>query len=592
MRICWAAYCGLCVLFISAPVPAQQKADVQVSQLQGTGNNFADTACSLILNFPPPQSGNGKIYAWVMEPGGDGARLENYSLYVVTDSSVLKPAVCDETREYINAGKASAGCSRPEPEDPNRPVCPSVSGRALTQDQFATTITVPLVKPLHSDLHYVLTIQSSKNKTIEVPFNNATSILFADVGRESRQVKVTSTMTLNATVHQAITVVNQKTGAPSQTAKGSVAKPDTYSATVERIDADGVVLNLERKLPAASTPLQLEIDGFTDWYNTKVPVKGKLSPTVCSTGSSSVSCAFMTVQLSATAAVHSVPTFSTTGAIAPWHPAARALWLPNLIQFDPVVNFDIGSLNAKTSNSVIVPSQFSRSFVFGLPQKPKGDATAGKSNSTQNEELLPLGTKARLIVGANATFGYRAEFDMQYGGVNQLGEGRGELYFPQLYRSADVQKAVVAAGNPAIRDQLQLPNLGYSIAPYVQYDGGGHVNSQTIANPKGSPTLMISTYDISRLYTGLYGSATVGRTSWTFDGSWVHFFVSETVPYTVNKVVYSKAISGFQPHAKGTFDFAIDATRHFLLSLSWEDGRSAPSFAYVNKATAGLKVVY
>jgi hypothetical protein len=150
---------------------------------------------------------------------------------------------------------------------------------------------------------------------------------------------------------------------------------------------------------------------------------------------------------------------------------------------------------------------------------------------------------------------------------------------------------VVAAGNPAIRDQLQLPNLGFSIAPYLQYDGGGHVTSQSIANTK-TPAVVIPTYNISRLYLGLYGSTTLGRTSLTFDGSWVDLFVPETVPYTSNKVVYSKTISGFQPHAKGTFDFAIDQTKHYLLSICWEDGRSAPSFAYVNKATAGLKIVY
>ena len=80
--------------------------------------------------------------------------------------------------------------------------------------------------------------------------------------------------------------------------------------------------------------------------------------------------------------------------------------------------------------------------------------------------------------------------------------------------------------------------------------------------------------------------------SLTFDGSWTDLFTQETVPTTINKVVYSKNLSNFQPHAKGSYSLTLDQMKHYVLTICWENGRSAPTFAYVNKATAGIQIVY
>jgi hypothetical protein len=87
-------------------------------------------------------------------------------------------------------------------------------------------------------------------------------------------------------------------------------------------------------------------------------------------------------------------------------------------------------------------------------------------------------------------------------------------------------------------------------------------------------------------------TGTWGKNSLNFDGSWVDLFSQETVPTMINKVVYSKNILNFQPHAKGTYGLTLGQQKNFLLTVSWENGRSAPTFAYVNKATAGVQVIY
>jgi hypothetical protein len=255
--------------------------------------------------------------------------------------------------------------------------------------------------------------------------------------------------------------------------------------------------------------------------------------------------------------------------------------LPAGIFFDPAVNFDVGSANAKSSNSVILPSQFSRGFVLGLP-----------TNASHLDPASLVKLSGAHPIGVNLSFGPRAEFDTQHGGVNLLAEARGELYLPRLSQSVDVQKAAIAEGNPGIRDVLELPGNGYSIAPYVQFDFGGHLNSQVIANPTGDPPASIPTYDISRMYLGAYGTVQLGRNTFSLDGSGVYLFLTETAPFTVKSVVHVRTISGLQPHTKAVYSVFLDQAKHFAGSISWEDGRTAPSFQYLNKVTVSLKVTY
>ena len=76
------------------------------------------------------------------------------------------------------------------------------------------------------------------------------------------------------------------------------------------------------------------------------------------------------------------------------------------------------------------------------------------------------------------------------------------------------------------------------------------------------------------------------------DGSYVNLLLGETVPATVNKIVFAKTVSSFQPHTKLSYSLYLDDAKHFAGSFSWEDGRTAPSFQYLNKVTAGLQVTF
>jgi hypothetical protein len=442
----------------------------------------------------------------------------------------------------------------------------------LAIDSFGKMVTVPLLKPLHGGAHYILSIRSN-DESLEVPFTNTTSLIVPDSAKVRTILKVKSAINLKAAVGQSVTVSRS-------VAKGSTTTSENYSAIISQIDNDGLVLVLRKELPSGkAAPLQLAVSGLTDNYGEAVKVQSKVQG--APSAPTNVSSAFVTTQISAIAAVHSSPTFSGTGAIAPWHPAVRMIWLPAGIFFDPAVTFDVGTSNAKASNSVIVPSQFSRAFIFGLP------SNAQNIDPTTLVHLSPAHP-----IGVNTTFGPRAEFDTLHGGINLLGEFRAELYLSQLTQSVDVHKAVIAQGNPAIRDLLELPANGYSIAPYLQIDAGGHLTSQNISNPSGHPPASIPTYNISRIYLGIHGSAQRGRNTVSVDGSYVDLLLGETVPVTVNKIVFAKTVSSFQPHTKLSYSLYLDDAKHFAGSISWEDGRTAPSFQYLNKVTAGLQVTF
>jgi hypothetical protein len=346
--------------------------------------------------------------------------------------------------------------------------------------------------------------------------------------------------------------------------------------------------------------LQLTSQGLFDGYKNDIHAAGKVTPALENTASSaagqspSITSAMVIAQFSAAAAVHSSPTISATGALAPWNQAIhmKDVSRGRAIYFDPVVNFDVGTNNSKSSNSVILPSPFSHDFTL----KGNDQADLAKRNNCMPGPIQhcdDLDTmKSVTYSSLNTSFGPREEFDTLYGGINLLGELRLDLYPSFWYHTAASQKAALAAGNPAIRDLLQMPDGGWSIAPYLQYDGGGHVTAQTITNSGNNSAAVIPKYDISRLYLGLVLAGTYKSSSVNIDGSWFDLFAQETVPTIVSKVTYAKKFAGWQPHFKGTYSFSLDRTKHYFLFFSWEDGRSAPSFGYGNKAKGGLQVVY
>jgi hypothetical protein len=102
----------------------------------------------------------------------------------------------------------------------------------------------------------------------------------------------------------------------------------------------------------------------------------------------------------------------------------------------------------------------------------------------------------------------------------------------------------------------------------------------------------VPTYDIGRVYLGCYGTLQRGIVSFHIDSSYVYVISKETIAYTTKTMALLKQVSGWQPNTTLGVTVNFDQAKHYGLSVSYQDGRSAPNWQYLNKVTAGLKVTY
>ena len=568
---------GIVVLAVSGA--SAQQTSLQMFQRQGDGQ---DKVLQVTVK-------TGATDEWFTPANPAAGNLCNYNLYEVLHPDDPRMRIVDVTGDYLAIQPGGCGDKRLQ---------------LPPAGDSETPYQVSLKTPLAFGVKYLLTIRNPADTNPDT--NIAVGIFNGSASLEPR-VGANGGVMVSSTVWLANAKGSALSRGDSVIFKNKADKPgqgDTnLHGVVDTVTTRGVIVKLTDKLPADQTgALQLTSQGLFDGHNNDIHAAGKVTLTVVSTASStggqppSITTAMITTQFSATAAVHSTPTFSATGALAPWNQAVHMKDLSGgrAVYFDPVVNFDVGTTNSKSANSVILPAPLTHDFTLTGNLRAFLEARNRCLAATPHECNNPDWEKKKSVTysSLNASFGPREEFDTLYGGTNLLGELRLELYTSFWYHPAAAEKSALAARNPAKRDLLQTPDGGWSIEPYLQYDGGGHVTAQTITNTGKNPAAVIPTYDISRLYLGLVFAGTYKSSSVNFDGSWIDLFNQETVPLVVSKVTHAKNVSGWQPHFKGTYSYSIGPTKHYFLSLSWEDGRSAPSFAYGNKATGGLQVVY
>lgn len=526
---------------------------------QTTAGVAAQTPTVTTLSVVPQQGNSKQIWLLLAPPGisapaewfanstSPGANIRNYSIYEVTNANSSHISFKDVSSDFLD----------------------SLDQVLIVLDK--TREVLPLKQALRSDKTYLVEAKDTQGNFLDATITASPTLTSSDQKHLRNAMYVNANVPLEPTYPANTVKVTYDPGEGPKTvypARVLGARPSL-----------GLELWIDEPLPAGlSNPLQLKIDGLTDSYGVAVPVSGPL-PSAASAPTDATK-DFISIQISAIGAVHSGPTYSATGAFAPLHVAQTSVVLPYLIHLDPSITFDVGSANATTTNAVTIPSQFIRPFLLGRPRPPQNLADLDSRKPSHISVL-------------NAMGGLRAEIDTQYGGTNLMGEGRAEFYLSKLFATANARTAAVEAANPSIRSTLNLPANGWSITPYAQYDGGEHVTAQSISNSTASlPNVDIPTYSISRFYFGSQATATYSIHSVTFDGSWVDLFDPETAPFKINSIVYSRTVSGLQPHVKGTYSISFDQEKHFSGSLSWENGRTAPSFQYLNKVTAGIQVVY
>jgi len=356
-----------------------------------------------------------------------------------------------------------------------------------------------------------------------------------------------------------------------QVAGASAPRSEAYIGTVTAVAPDSVSVRLDHKLPAG----QKSTLSITD------PALGPIGTVDLAGVPQNESDAFILVKTNAVAAVHQAPVFTLSGSVAPWHPGVKAVWLGST-RFDPSVVFDVGLRSTKSQNSITVPAPFSITEYYRF---------TAEEPSTDPKSIQDLHSSRP--VGFTFTFGPRYETDRTFQRVNLLGELRGDFYFPGLLHGATAVKARTLTSSPQLKSLLIGPTHGYEFVPYIELDGGGHVRTETVTNTKTKGTEMVPQYPIGRFNVGM--TAKVDFTAWfhvSLDASLVDFFQEEQIGYTTRSDVAIRKLRGIHPHFKPDFTVNLDKARHWAIDVTWENGRSAPNFEYLNTVNSGIKVIY
>ena len=130
------------------------------------------------------------------------------------------------------------------------------------------------------------------------------------------------------------------------------------------------------------------------------------------------------------------------------------------------------------------------------------------------------------------------------------------------------------------------------MTPYVELVGGAHVNQETVTNSTTMISETVPEHSILRLYGGIVTKAQFWRFRFSSETSAINMLDTETIGFTTKQGVALRAIKALQFHAKPDFTLFIDPAHHFGLDITYENGRSAPNFEYLNTVNAGVKVVY
>jgi hypothetical protein len=108
--------------------------------------------------------------------------------------------------------------------------------------------------------------------------------------------------------------------------------------------------------------------------------------------------------------------------------------------------------------------------------------------------------------------------------------------------------------------------------------------------------VFVPRHKIFRIYTGfnatfkqklIYLPMTI-----TFDESLIYLGATETIGFKTKTGVGLRRLNGFHHRSVVTWGVSFDPAKHWNFVVTYENGRKAPNFEYLNKLTTGFKVLY
>ena len=315
-------------------------------------------------------------------------------------------------------------------------------------------------------------------------------------------------------------------------------------------------------------------------------------------------------------------------------------YLPSSALWKPALTLDIGFRSTKSANSIVF--SVLREKNFWLCEKPNVLTSTQKQEQEPveetDEEEPPCGRQEIVVpdppaidgaVITNAYAGWtrtpwmrrshvglhigpKLEADRDFEKVNILGNARFDFVFHRWLGSINNKRRLIllepafAADKKAAAGKLQGPFFGFMLVPYISLDAGRRTYSETIKKKvttqvDGQPVTVETSVEVPEFTIARATAGIISTFEWftfkipttlTLDESFTFIGLREFAGFTNEKGAFLRSVRGFHPKFKTSLDFAIDPGRHYSFNITWEDGRTPPSFEYLNKLTTGLKVIY
>lgn len=194
--------------------------------------------------------------------------------------------------------------------------------------------------------------------------------------------------------------------------------------------------------------------------------------------------------------------------------------------------------------------------------------------------------------------GPKFESDRRFARINTLGSIRLDFKIHRLLASIGNRRGLLTGGAPYGLTKQQLSQVeiksGYSLIPSIGIDFGRKVTAEVLE--KNNLRQVIPRHSIFRGYAGFKSTFEwelfTLPMSFSIDEKLSYLADQETIGSIIGNRINIRRIKGFHNRGVASWDIFLNQVRRYSFNITYENGRSAPNFEYLNKVSAGLRIVY
>lgn len=394
--------------------------------------------------------------------------------------------------------------------------------------------------------------------------------------------------------------------------KSLLVEPTTVDVTPEKITPTKMNLTFKRKLSEARN--HYFVIGLRADDGTPLTAKGKVTVPGLPPPNPNYNIDFT---LSSEFGDHLKPQFNLSGVFKKelWRSADRVFYL------EPTVSFDLGLGATKSKNAIILDlPTVKHTFYIEVPaagcriekepefRQPFAEIVENSELFDNQKHEIPLpcyyeweNRHPLSLYSIDFKTGPKFEMDRRFARVNLLGSARLDFNFDRWQHSIAKRRSYLERDLSKTKDYKEnykdvYIKTGYEITPRIGFEFGRKMTTEVIENKSKTIRHLIPQYPILRGYVGIsnvfewnYGFLPMKL---TISEDLFYLGYSETIGEIKDNALNLRKIRGFHPYGKVSLDIAFDPAKRYNFSITYENGRAAPNFEYLNTFKTGFRVIY